>query len=41
MPRLLPSVDAVVDAAANVWDMSPLGSGLADRTTDRSVETCW
>ena len=31
MSRLLPSVDAVVDAAANVWDMSPLGSGLADR----------
>ncbi|HEX8647990.1 MAG TPA: alpha/beta fold hydrolase [Thermoleophilaceae bacterium] len=32
MPRLLPSVDAVVNAAANVWDMSPLGSGLADRS---------
>ena len=32
MPRLLPPIDAVVDAAANVWDMSPLGSGLADRT---------
>jgi polyhydroxyalkanoate synthase subunit PhaC len=31
MSRLLPSVDAIVDAAANVWDMSPLGSGLADR----------
>jgi polyhydroxyalkanoate synthase len=32
MPRLLPSIDSVVNAAANVWDMSPLGSGLADRT---------
>jgi polyhydroxyalkanoate synthase len=32
MPRLLPSVDAVVNAAANVWDMTPLGSGLADRS---------
>ena len=38
MPRLLPSIpglpsiDSVVDAAANVWDMSPLGSGLADRS---------
>lgn len=31
MPRLLPSVETIVDAAANVWDMSPLGSGLADR----------
>ena len=30
--RLLPSIDSVVDAAANVWDMSPAGSGLADRT---------
>jgi polyhydroxyalkanoate synthase subunit PhaC len=29
--RLLPSIDSVVNAAANVWDMSPLGSGLADR----------
>jgi polyhydroxyalkanoate synthase len=26
-----PSIDSVVDAAANVWDMSPLGAGLADR----------
>ena len=32
MPRLLPPVDSLVDAAANVWDMSPLGSGIADRT---------
>ena len=31
MPRLVPSSDSVVDAAANLWDMSPLGSGLADR----------
>jgi polyhydroxyalkanoate synthase len=30
MPRLVPPIDSVVDAAANVWDMSPLGSGLAD-----------
>ncbi|MDQ3934526.1 MAG: alpha/beta fold hydrolase [Actinomycetota bacterium] len=28
----LPSIDSVVNAAANVWDMTPLGSGLADRT---------
>jgi polyhydroxyalkanoate synthase subunit PhaC len=32
MPRLLPQLDSVVDAAANVWDMTPLGSGLADRS---------
>ena len=32
MPALVPSIDSVVNAAANVWDMSPLGSGLADRT---------
>ncbi|HEX8744897.1 MAG TPA: alpha/beta fold hydrolase [Thermoleophilaceae bacterium] len=32
MPPLVPSIDSVVNAAANVWDMSPLGPGLADRT---------
>ena len=32
MARLLPPVDSLVDAAANLWDMSPLGSGLADRS---------
>jgi polyhydroxyalkanoate synthase len=32
MPAPVPSIDSVVNAAANVWDMSPLGSGLADRT---------
>ena len=32
MPRLVPSIDSAVNAAANLWDMSPLGSGLADRS---------
>jgi polyhydroxyalkanoate synthase len=30
--NLLSPVDSTVDAAANLWDMSPLGPGLADRT---------
>src|SRR3954451_5771951 len=30
--NLLAPVDSTVDAAANLWDMSPLGPGLADRT---------
>src|SRR3954451_12981249 len=30
--NLLAPVDSTVDAAANAWDMSPLGPGLSDRT---------
>ena len=32
MPNLIPSIDSVTRAAANLWDMTPLGSGLADKT---------
>lgn len=28
----LPSIDSIANAGANLWDMSPLGGGLADRT---------
>jgi polyhydroxyalkanoate synthase len=30
--NLLSPIETVIDSAANLWDMSPLGGGLADRT---------
>jgi polyhydroxyalkanoate synthase len=35
--NVLAPVEAAVDSAANLWDMSPLGGGLADRTPTPSV----
>jgi polyhydroxyalkanoate synthase len=32
MLGIVPSIDSVVGAAANLWDMTPAGSGLADKT---------
>ena len=29
--NLLAPVESAIDAAANVWDMSPVGGGLADK----------
>jgi polyhydroxyalkanoate synthase len=29
--NVLAPIDSVIDAAANAWDMTPLGSGIADR----------
>src|SRR5438105_3991023 len=34
---LLAPIDGAIDSLANLWDMSPLGQGLADRTPTPSA----
>src|SRR3954469_17475631 len=37
--NLLSAIDGVCDAAANAWDMTPLGGGLADKRPTPSAGT--